>query len=89
MFRLRDESRRSLGDVIVNGPLTCHGNKGHRLTIYRYDSLSEDQLKWRFPRPIFIDIYRQESGNHEAFLSVSVCEEVNDVSPHHCRLWGR
>ena len=47
--------KRGRGDLILNGPIARQGTRGDRLTIDRYDALSDDQVNRRNPKVVLID----------------------------------
>ena len=49
------KGKRGRGVLILNGPVACQGTRGDRLTINRYDALSEDQMNLRNPKVVLID----------------------------------
>ena len=50
------QGRRGRGELILDGPVARQGSRGDRVTIHRYDSLSQDQVDKMSSKVVLIDM---------------------------------
>ena len=50
------QGRRGGGELILGGPVARQGSRGDRVTIHRYDSLSQDQVDGMGSKVVLIDL---------------------------------